>query len=129
MLNRIVMALTIVPAMAQLRPGDPSSVGISRAGLDRIHALIDSEVRERKLGAASILLARRGTIVLHKGFGHLSPQTGSPVVEPDSVYQVASITKPVTATALMMLVERGKVSLGDPVSTYLPEFKGGERNK
>ena len=55
--------------------------------------------------------------MLHKGYGVAK-------VEPDSVYIVASITKPVTATAMMMLVDRGKVSLGDPVSTYLPEFTG-----
>jgi CubicO group peptidase (beta-lactamase class C family) len=124
-----VLILSTGPALAQLQPGDPASAGISRTGLDRVSALLESEIRERSLGAASILVARRGTIVLHKGFGHLSPQPGSPAVEPDSVYIVASITKPVTATALMMLVERGQVSLTDPVSTYLPEFVGGERSK
>jgi CubicO group peptidase (beta-lactamase class C family) len=50
-------------------------------------------------------------------------------VEADSTYAAASLTKPVTATALMILVERGKVSLNEPVSTYLPEFTGGERGK
>ena len=122
------LLLSIAPLLAQLRPGDPGAVGISRAALDRVNDLLESEVRQG-LGAASILIARRGTIVLHKGFGRLSPESGAPLVEPDSVYIVASITKPVTATALMMLVERGKVSLSDPVSTYLPEFTGGERNK
>jgi hypothetical protein len=117
----IALLLSISPLLAQLRPGDPASVGISRAGLDRVNALLESEVRHG-LGAAAILIARQGTIVLHKGFGHLSPDPGSSKVEPDSVYIVASITKPVTATALMMLVERGKVSLADPVSTYLPEL-------
>ena len=114
--------------LAQLRPGDPASVGISRAGLDRVNTLLESEIG-RGLGAASILIARQGTIVLHKAFGRLSPDPGSPKTEPDSVYLVASITKPVTATALMMLVERGQVSLADPVSTYLPEFTGGEKSK
>ena len=128
-MNRIVFILSIAPALAQLRPGDAASVGISRAGLDRVNAMLESEVREGRVGAASILIARRGTIVLHKGFGRLSQEPGSPAVEPDSVFLVASITKPVTATAMMMLVERGKVSLGEPVSTYLPEFKGGERSK
>jgi CubicO group peptidase (beta-lactamase class C family) len=125
----IVLTLSLGTALAQLRPGDPASAGLSRARLDRVNALLESEIRQRGLGAASILVARQETIVLHKGFGHLSPQPGSPAVEPDSVYIVASITKPVTATALMMLVERGQVSLSDPVSTYLPEFAGGERNK
>jgi CubicO group peptidase (beta-lactamase class C family) len=125
----VVLMLATVPALAQLPLGDPASVGISRAGLDRVTALVESEVRLRGLGAASILVGRHGTIVLHKGFGHLSFQAGSPAVEPDSVYIVGSVTKPVTATALMMLVERGKVSLCEPVCTYLPEFTGGERSK
>jgi len=117
----LFLTMSIAPSLAQLRPGDPASAGISRAALDRVNLLLEAEVRQQHLGAASILIARRGTIVLHKGFGHS--------IEPDSVYLVASITKPVTATALMMLVERGKVSLGDPVSAYLPEFTGGERSK
>src|SRR5205807_4414056 len=102
MVTRICIALllSISALLAQLRPGDPASVGISRAGLDRVNAMLESEVRERRVGAASILIARHGTIVLHKGFGHLSQEPGSPSVEPDSVFLVASITKPVTATAL-----------------------------
>lgn len=125
----VVLTLSLGTALAQLRPGDPSSVGMSRSRLDRVNALLESEIRQRGLGAVSILVARQETIVLHKGFGHLSPQPESPAVGPDSVYIVASITKPVTATALMMLVERGQVSLNDPVSTCLPEFAGGERSK
>src|SRR5439155_3736076 len=117
----LFLTMSIAPSLAQLRPGDPASAGISRAALDRVNLMLEAEVRQRHLGAASILIARRGTIVLHKGFGHS--------IEPDSVYLVASITKPVTAVAMMKLVERGQVSLGEPVSTYLPEFKGGERSK
>jgi CubicO group peptidase (beta-lactamase class C family) len=125
----IVLLLSALTAFGQLRPGDPAALGMSPAGIDRVTAMIDSEVRLRGLNAASILVARNGAIVLHKGFGHLSSQSGSPAVEPDSVYVVGSITKTVTATALMMLVERGQVSLNEPVSTYLPEFTGGEKKQ
>jgi len=125
----VALLLAAAPALAQLRPGDAAAVGMSSAGLDRALRLLESEVRESRLGAASILVARRGTVVLNRGFGHLSSGAGSPAVEPDSVYVAASLTKPVTATALMILVERGKVSLQEPVSTYLPEFTGGERDK
>ena len=121
--------LATLPALAQLWPGAPASVGMSGSALDRAALLVESAVRQGSIGATSILVARRGTIVLHKGFGHLSFQAGSPAVEPDSVYIVASLTKPVTAMALMILVQRGEVSLSEPVSTYLPEFTGGERNK
>ena len=81
------------------------------------------------MGAAAILVARRGKVVLHRGFGRLSPAPGAPAVQPDSVFLLASITKPVTVSALMLLVERGQVALCHPVSDYLPEFKGGERDK
>lgn len=118
-----------IPALAQLRPGDPAAAGMSRAALDRVRSLVEQEVSQGRVGAASILVARRGSIVLHEGFGHLSKQAGARAVKPDSIFIVASITKPVTAVAAMMLVERGRISLHDPVSTYLPEFQGGERGK
>jgi len=119
----------IAPACAQLKPGAAEDVGIASDKLTHAAALLESEVRQGHAGAASILVARRGTVVLHKGFGRLSARPNSPAVVPDSIYEVASITKPVTATALMLLVERGVVSLHDSVHVYLPEFTGGERDK
>jgi CubicO group peptidase (beta-lactamase class C family) len=79
--------------------------------------------------AAAVLVARRGTIVLRGGWGTLAPDAASPKAGPETVYILASITKPVTVTALMLLVERGQVSLMDPVQKYLPEFKGPGRDK
>ncbi|HYM09205.1 MAG TPA: serine hydrolase domain-containing protein, partial [Bryobacterales bacterium] len=87
------------------------------------------EVEQGRVLAASILVARRGKIVLHRGFGHMRPGPDAPPATPDTVFLLASITKPVTASALMLLVERGQVSLGDPVEHYLPEFRGDERAK
>ncbi len=116
-------------AQALLIPGSADSVGMSQPRLDSAAGLLDAQVRQSNLGAAAILVARRGTIVLHKGFGRLSRQADAPRVTPDSVFLLASITKPVTACALMLLVERGRVSLDDPVSRYLPELSGGEREK
>jgi CubicO group peptidase (beta-lactamase class C family) len=125
----IWMVLAAAPGLAQLPPAEPASVGMSAQRLQRAAALLESEVKEGKLGAAAILVARRGNVVLEKGFGRLAPDTNSPAVKPGSIFLLASITKPVTACALMLLVERGLVSLNDPVSQYLPEFTGGERNK
>lgn len=125
-----VLAMTLLPAAAaQLRTGDPEAAGMSRTELDRAASLLEAHVGHDGLGAASILVARHGIVVLHKGFGHLSSQPGAAAVAPDSVYIVASITKPVTATAVMTLVERGLISLSDPVSHYIPEFRGGDKNK
>lgn len=121
--------LLSIPVLAQLRPGDPASAGISAARLHRASELLESEVQSGRLQSASIMVARGKTIVLHEGFGRLSGQPGSVPVNPDSIYLVASLTKPVTAIAMMMLVERGEISLSEPVVHYLPEFTGGERPK
>ncbi|HWC00041.1 MAG TPA: serine hydrolase domain-containing protein, partial [Bryobacteraceae bacterium] len=124
------LSLTLVFACfgrCQLRVVDPASVGMSAERLARAAGVLEAEVQEGRVSAASILVARRGRIVLEKGFGYLSSAPGSPAVKPDSVYLLASITKPVTACALMLLVERGQVALSDPVSRYLPEFSGADR--
>lgn len=80
-------------------------------------ALLEAEVKAGRLNAAAILVARDGKVVLEKSYGQ------------GKVFLLASITKPVTATALMVLVERGKVSLNDPVGYYLPEFRGDMRGQ
>jgi CubicO group peptidase (beta-lactamase class C family) len=116
-------------ASAQLTTGKPESVGLSSGALERSAALLENEIREGRVHSASILVARHSTVVLHRGFGRLSSEPDAPAVEPDSIYQVASITKPVTAIALMQLVERGQISLTDPVQLHLPEFTGDERAK
>ncbi len=113
----------------ELRPGQAEAVGMSGEGLARAAGILESAVAAGSVSAASIVVARSGMIVLSRGFGRQSPGADSPPVAPDSVFLVASITKPVTACALLLLVERGLVSLDDPVSRYLPEFRGDERPK
>lgn len=103
--------------------------GMSSAALRSATAILETSVRSGEIQAASILVARHGKVVLHRGFGRMSPNAGAQPVQPDSVYLLASITKPVTACALMLLVERGSVALQDPVSRYLPGFRGGEKDK
>ena len=94
--------------------------GMSEEGLRKAAAVLEASARTGEIKAASILVTRHGKTVLHRAFG---------AAQPDSVYLLASITKPVTACALMLLVERGNVSLNDPVSVYLPDFRGGEKHK
>ena len=113
----------------QLKPVEPAAAGMSRDRLEAAAKLIHDEIQSQRLGAAALLVARRGGIVLDRGYGHLSSDDGSPHARPDSVFLVASITKPVTACAVMLLVERGQVKLNDPVSRYIPEFRGTERDR
>ena len=107
----------------------PETAGMSSAALKETTAVIESSIRSGEIRAASVLVARHGKIVLHRGFGKMSASANANPVQADSVFLLASITKPVTACALMLLVERGKVSLSDPVLRYLPAFTGGDRDK
>jgi CubicO group peptidase (beta-lactamase class C family) len=70
------------------------------------------------------LVARRGVIVLHEAWGRLRPEPDSPPVERDSIWPVMSITKSLTATLVMQLVEDGLLGLNRPVRDYLPEVRG-----
>jgi CubicO group peptidase (beta-lactamase class C family) len=110
----------LLAAALTLAPADAAAVGMSAAQLGRAVAILERETREGRVHAAAILVARDGRIVLHQGFGK---------AQPDTVFLLASITKPVTACALMLLVERGQVSLADYASRYLPEFTGGYRGE
>ena len=96
---------------------DPEAEGLSQQGLAIADALLAVEVAEGRVSAASILVARNGRVVLHAGHG----------AAPDAVYALASISKPVNAVALMLLVERGLVALDAPAARYLPQLLGEER--
>lgn len=109
--------LAALPLMAQLPHAAPESAGMSKTRLAAAAKLLEAEVQSGRVKAASVIVLRHGKVVLHEGFG----------AKPDAVYLLASISKPVNAVALMLLVERGLVSLDDPASYYLPELKGGDR--
>jgi len=118
--RRVAVALMAAMAlMGQLKKGDPEAVGMDRQRLARAAALLSEEVKSGRVSAASIIVVKNSTVVLHEGFG----------AKPDAVYLLASISKPVNAVGLMVLVERGLVSLDDPASRYLPELKGEDRER
>lgn len=128
------LALTFPAASSRaedrvLKAGKPEQVGMSAARLDLVKQILTDETRSGRVTAASVLVARRGVIVLRGGWGTLAPEAESAKAGSETVYILASITKPVTVTALMLLVERGQVSLTDPVQKYLPEFQGPGRDK
>jgi CubicO group peptidase (beta-lactamase class C family) len=128
----LALAVSAAPSQAEsrvLKPGKPELVGMSGLRLEIVNRILTEETRSRRVTAASVLVARRGVIVLRGGWGRLAPDLASSKAGPETIYILASITKPVTVTALMLLVERGQVSLSDPVQKYLPEFRGPGREK
>ena len=101
----------------------PQSVGLDPTRLERAADLLSGEIGKGSISAASITVARHGDLVLARGFGCVKPGSSEEVTA-DSVFLLASISKPISVCALMLLLERGKVSLNDPVDTHLPEFEG-----
>lgn len=110
-------------AKRRLEPGAPADVGMSASRLDLVRESLERETRDH-VTAASICVARHGRIVLHESFGRLSEAAGAPPAGRDTVYIVASISKPIAVSALMLLVERGDVVLSHRVQEYLPDFQG-----
>src|ERR671920_1132396 len=99
----------------------PESVGVSAERLKRLEAGMQRFVDENRLAGVTTLLARRGKIVHASTFGKKDVRKTDPITR-DSIFRIYSMTKPVTAAAMMMLFEEGKWQLDDAVSRYIPEF-------
>jgi CubicO group peptidase (beta-lactamase class C family) len=100
----------------------PETVGVSSKRLEKLSQAMQAEVDQQRLPGAVVMLARKGKLVYAKAFGKLNNGSDAPM-QTDSLFRIYSMTKPMVSTALMMLVEDGKVQLTDPVSKYLPSFK------
>ncbi|AHM63145.1 penicillin-binding protein, beta-lactamase class C [Flammeovirgaceae bacterium 311] len=100
----------------------PAKVGMSAERLARIDAMLEQAVAEGNIPGAVALVARNGKIVYHKAFGMADQESNRPLKR-DDIFRIASQTKAITSTAVMMLWEEGKFRLDDPVSKYIPEFK------
>lgn len=106
----------------QLKEVSPEKAGMSAERLARIDAMCEKAVSERDIAGVVALVARHGKIVYWKAFGMADNQNGR-VLKRDDIFRIASMSKAITSTAVMMLWEEGKFQLDDPVSKYIPEFK------
>lgn len=105
-----------------LTAASPNTVGISSERLARIDAMLQESVADGQIPGVVALVARNGKIVYHKAFGNRDSEAGREQ-QPNDIFRIASQTKAITATAVMMLWEEGKFQLDDPISKYIPEFK------
>ncbi|HEV3470947.1 MAG TPA: exo-beta-N-acetylmuramidase NamZ domain-containing protein [Pyrinomonadaceae bacterium] len=106
----------------------PEKAGMSAGRLALIDEVVGEAVGRAELPGAVVLVARRGGVVWRKAYGSRALVPAREEMTADTVFDVASLTKVVaTATSAMILVERGKLRLADPVSRYIPELKGGGR--
>jgi CubicO group peptidase (beta-lactamase class C family) len=101
----------------------PEDVGFSSERLRRVTDTFQSEVDKGAIPGAVVLIARNGKLAYFEAFGFQNRENKEPM-KTDAIFRIASMSKPITSVAVMMLVEEGKIQLLDPVSHYLPEFKG-----
>jgi CubicO group peptidase (beta-lactamase class C family) len=96
--------------------GAPNSEALSA----KVDAVIRRQMQEQKIPGLSLAVVRKGTVVKAAGYGVADLESGVPV-RPQTIFEAGSITKQFTASAIMMLVEDGKVSLDDGIARYFPE--------
>ena len=118
----LFLAAAMSLAAAQLPTAKPEKVGMSSERLQRITAMLQKHIAAGEMAGASAIVARKGKVVFQTAQGVMDLDTKTPVTM-ETMFRIASMTKPVTSVALMMMVEEGKVHLNDPISRYLPEFK------
>jgi CubicO group peptidase (beta-lactamase class C family) len=102
------------------RPGD---VGLSAEKLARVRILVQGAVDKNQTAGVVVLIARRGKVAYLESFGKLNASTGEPMPL-DAIFRIHSMSKPITTAAALLLHEEGRFELDEPVSKYLPEFKG-----
>ena len=100
----------------------PEDVGLSSERLDRIHDAVQRHIDAGSISGAVTLVARHGKIAHLEAHGLMDIESKRAMPK-DGVFRLASMSKPITAVAVMMMVEEGKVRLSDPVSRFIPEFK------
>ncbi|WP_428102244.1 serine hydrolase domain-containing protein [Candidatus Rariloculus sp.] len=99
----------------------PEDVGLSSERLERVTEVVRRHIEAGDVSGAVTLVARRGHIAHYEAQGFLDIESQTPMPT-DAIFRLASMSKPITAVAIMMLVEQGEIRLDDPVSRFIPEF-------
>ena len=122
----IVLALAFVSASAfaeQPSPvGNPEELGFSADRLERVTKAFQGYVDSGQIPGAVVLIARKDKVAYFKAIGFRDREQKTPMTA-DTIFRLASMTKPIVSVGAMMLAEEGKLDIGAPVSQYLPEFK------
>jgi CubicO group peptidase (beta-lactamase class C family) len=105
-----------------LKVVSPESVGLSTERLWRIDKYMQGEIDQKRKAGMVVLVARHGSVAYHKAFGFKNIESGTKMTT-DTIFRLASMTKPITSAALLTLYEEGKFQLSDPLEKYIPAFK------
>ena len=124
----VLWLLIASPVVAGLPLAEPASVGLDAQRLQRIDAIVAEGLAEKKMPGCVVCVGRHGKIALLKAYGQKQLQPSELPMTTDTVFDMASITKPMaTATSIMLLIERGQLRLNDKVTSFLPEFAANDK--
>jgi CubicO group peptidase (beta-lactamase class C family) len=119
----VAFVATVLPLSAALSTASrPEDVGFSSERLQRIDQMVRRYVDAKEITGAVTIVARKGRIAHFEAEGLMDVENKTPMRK-DAIFRMASMSKPVTGVAILMLVEEGKVRLTDPVSRFIPGFK------
>jgi len=111
----LLLAIALPAQAAMIPEAKPESVGLSPERLARIHETMQRHMDAHDIAGAVTLVARKGKVAHFEAHGGLAK---------NAVFRIWSMSKPVAGVAILMLLEEGKLRLNDPVSRFIPEFKG-----
>ncbi|HEY8520570.1 MAG TPA: serine hydrolase domain-containing protein [Gammaproteobacteria bacterium] len=114
--------LALAPAFAAAQTARPEDVGLSSERLARIGELVNRHIEAGDISGAVTLVARHGRIAHLEAHGLMDIASRKPMTA-DAIFRIASMSKPVGAVAILMLVEEGKVRLEDPVARFIPSYR------
>jgi CubicO group peptidase (beta-lactamase class C family) len=118
----LFLVLALHTAAQELPTAKPEEVGVSSEKVAELSTLMQSLVDDGKIVGGVTMMARRGKVVHLEAVGMADREKGVQM-RTNSIFRLASMTKPITSVAVMILHDQGKLNLDDPVSRYIPEFK------
>jgi CubicO group peptidase (beta-lactamase class C family) len=118
-----VLCLAAPSLVTAVELGPPPGAELSRKKLSLIDDFLNGEIASGNIPGAIVLIQRHGKPVYFKTFGKRDVEKGTPMTA-DAIFPIHSVTKTITSVAAMMLADRGKLSLDNPVSKYIPSFAG-----
>jgi CubicO group peptidase (beta-lactamase class C family) len=118
----LLLALLVFPLGAASTKAKPEEVGLSSDRLPRIQAAIQRHIDAGDISGAVTLVGRKGHLAYLEAQGLMDIATKKPM-STDTIFHLASMTKPIAGVAVLMLMEEGKLRLNDPVSKFIPELK------
>jgi CubicO group peptidase (beta-lactamase class C family) len=119
----LVSTLLVTPVAVLAQEASPESLGFSSERLERVAELMQRQIDERIFPGAVSLVMRDDQIVYFHAQGLMDVETQRPM-QKDAVFRIMSMTKPVVAVSILMMVEEGKVRLTDHLSRFIPELEG-----